>query len=215
MLIDTDTMARWFDGFNRDYFSSRLPVPRFATGRSRIALGTMVTKTDRRRLFRAVKSYTIRLSNFYDMPEHEFQNVLLHEMIHLFIAAEGLKDTSAHGHLFREQMRRINACGWNVRVSIRTGGEIKARTPKRVNPRIVLATVLKDGRHVLSVVNVRYVRVLDLRLRKSGEVESYSWYVTKDPYFSTFPTVRSLRGRIVKPQAYGEIVQKLTPFDIG
>lgn len=212
MQIDTATMARWFDEFNRLYFSDRLPVPRFATGRSRHALGTMVTKTDRRLLAITRKSYTIRLSNYYDMPEKEFQNVLLHEMIHLYIAAEGLKDTSSHGRLFRREMQRINAFGWNIRVSIRTGGEIKARKPEKTRQRLVLALTLKDGRHVLSVVNPHYIKALTARLVLADDIKTYAWYVTSDAYFSGFPAVRSMKGRFVEASFFEEMVRKLTPL---
>lgn len=48
-------------------------------------------------------------------------SVLVHEMIHQYIYQAGLKDTSCHGRLFREFMRRINtAFVGELSISIRS-----------------------------------------------------------------------------------------------
>lgn len=42
------------------------------------------------------------------MPENEWEDILIHEMIHYFIAYQGLNDNAPHGKLFREKMNEIN-----------------------------------------------------------------------------------------------------------
>lgn len=43
-----------------------------------------------------------------DMSAREIDDTLVHEMIHQYIFQNDMHDTSAHGRLFREYMRRIN-----------------------------------------------------------------------------------------------------------
>ena len=75
-------MEQWFTTFNEQYFDGVLPLPRLALSRSKTRLGSMSCKRVTR-LFRGTKfsDFTIRLSNYYDLSERDFQNVLLHEII--------------------------------------------------------------------------------------------------------------------------------------
>lgn len=85
-------MEQWFTTFNEQYFDGGLPLPRLALSRSKTRLGSMSCKRVTR-LLRGTKfsDFTIRLSNYYDLSERDFQNVLLHEMIHYHIAYTELK----------------------------------------------------------------------------------------------------------------------------
>jgi hypothetical protein len=67
------------------YFDDRLPLPRLMLSNSKSCLGSMRCRR-RRTLFRTENyDFTIRLTTFYDMDEGETQNILLHEMIHLYV----------------------------------------------------------------------------------------------------------------------------------
>ena len=94
MQIDTLWLKANFERFNTQYFDGVLPLPRLRVGRSRTQLGSMSCK--RKTSWGRTKLYdfTISLSNYYDQTEHQFQSVLLHEMIHLSITVSGVKDTS-------------------------------------------------------------------------------------------------------------------------
>ena len=123
-------MEQWFTTFNEQYFDSVLPLPRLALSRSRTRLGSMSCKRVTR-LLRGTKfsDFTIRLSNYYDLSEREFQNVLLHEMIHYHIAYTGVKDSSPHGVVFRRKAEVFNRkYGWNIKVTGSTRG-IKPAKP--------------------------------------------------------------------------------------
>ena len=94
MQINTEWIAVNFDRFNKDYFGGRLTPPKFSVTNARTRLGSMAFKWKRSLLKRESYDYVIRLSNYYDIPEVEFQNVLLHEMIHYYIAVNRFKDDS-------------------------------------------------------------------------------------------------------------------------
>ena len=128
MQIDTLWMKTNFMRFNTQYFDGVLPLPRLRAGRSRTQLGTMSCK--RKTSWGRTKLYdfTISLSNYYDQTEHQFQSVLLHEMIHLSIAVSGVKDTSPHGVVFRGLMQRLNRDGWDIQIMTKTRDYTKAYT---------------------------------------------------------------------------------------
>ena len=56
--------------------------------------------------------YKIRLNFIYDMIEIEWQNVLLHEMIHIWEYVLGY--SGGHGKMFRMKAKEINKFGWGI-----------------------------------------------------------------------------------------------------
>jgi predicted SprT family Zn-dependent metalloprotease len=66
----------------------------------------------------------LRINVKIDLPEEVVQDTILHEMIHYSIAVKQIRDTSAHGKLFRAEMARINAEGnRHIRISYRLSPE--------------------------------------------------------------------------------------------
>lgn len=213
MQVTTSLMAQWFDQINRTHFGGRLPRPTFATGRSRTRVGTMEMVCRRQMPLKVTRQYTIRLSNYYDMSEEEYKNVLAHEMIHLHIASSGIKDTSSHGQVFRSIMQRLNQQGLNITVSAsRQHLEPAAQPTARRSPYVVMAIITKDGKRLLSVVSPRYVFEIDRILRNSTQVKTHSWHVTTDTFFANFPSVRTPKGRIVTPEVFTEKVAAMQPL---
>lgn len=213
MQISVQWLEQWFTVFNEQYFDSGLPLPRLALSRSRTRLGSMSCKR-LTRLLRGTKfsDFTIRLSNYYDLSEREFQNVLLHEMIHYSIAYTGLKDTSPHGVVFRRMADEFNRKhGWNIKVTGSTRG-VKPAKPQPDREFLVLALLLDSGEHLFSVVNPRYAHEIDCNIRSVSRVKNFSWYTTRDHYFMDFPRVRSLRGRRVSMNVYEKKTAEMTPF---
>lgn len=209
-------MEQWFTTFNEQYFDGGLPLPRLALSRSKTRLGSMSCKRVTR-LLRGTKfsDFTIRLSNYYDLSERDFQNVLLHEMIHYHIAYTGVKDTSPHGVVFRRMAEAFNRkYGWNIKVTGSTRG-IKPAKPQPDREFLVLALLLDSGEHLFSVVNPRYAHEIDRSIRCVSRVKSFNWYTTCDRYFMDFPRVRSLRGRRVSMEVYEEKTAEMTQIAVG
>lgn len=220
MQITISWLRANFQTFNRRYFDGGLPEPRYHIGRSRTRLGSLSFK--RKRTWRKVVNYdyTLGMSNYYDQNEHQFQSVLLHEMIHYSIAYTGIRDSSPHGIVFRGIMDRLNRDGWDIHVSSSTRNLGKSALPAHTseNPNkqqhLVLAIEMHDGHHFLSAVNPRFARELNNRLRSINEVSHFCWFVTEDPWFDNMPRVRSLRGRRVDLATYQEKTQTMTPFSL-
>lgn len=216
MQIDTLWMKTNFMRFNTQYFDGVLPLPRLRTGRSRTQLGTMSCK--RKTSWGRTKLYdfTISLSNYYDQTEHQFQSVLLHEMIHLSIAVSGVKDTSPHGVVFRGLMQRLNRDGWDIQIMTKTRDYTKAYTGTTtvIAQYIVLALEMNDGKRFLSSVNPKFVRDINQQLRTIPQISHYTWFTTSDRWFESMPKVRSLRGRRVTAEVFQTKTQAMKPISV-
>lgn len=216
MQIDTLWMKTNFMRFNTQYFDGVLPLPRLRAGRSRTQLGTMSCK--RKTSWGRTKLYdfTISLSNYYDQTEHQFQSVLLHEMIHLSIAVSGVKDTSPHGVVFRGLMQRLNRDGWDIQIMTKTRDYTKAYTGSAtvIAQYIVLALEMNDGKRFLSSVNPKFVRDINQQLRTIPQISHFAWFTTSDRWFETMPKVRSLRGRRVTAEVFQAKTQVMKPISV-
>lgn len=216
MQIDTLWMKNNFMRFNTQYFDGVLPLPRLRAGRSRTQLGTMSCK--RKTSWGRTKLYdfTISLSNYYDQTEHQFQSVLLHEMIHLSIAVSGVKDTSPHGVVFRGLMQRLNRDGWDIQIMTKTRDYTKAYTGSAtvIAQYIVLALEMNDGKRFLSSVNPKFVRDINQQLRTIPQISHYAWFTTSDRWFEAMPKVRSLRGRRVTAEVFQTKTQAMKPISV-
>ena len=218
MKLTQEWMTTWFDEFNRLYFKSELPRPRLYISHARQRLGCLgykVRKTNNGHSGAQAYDYRLGLSNYYILQEWDYQNILLHEMIHLLIAHNGWQDSSVHGTLFRQLRDRLNNdCGWAIRISYPT-------RQLTVNPQfmqgknfLVLALQTRDGKNMLTVVNRNYVAALKRQLARLKSVESYGWYLSSDPYFLDFPQVRSLRGRMVSREFYEEKIHQFRTAEL-
>ena len=216
MQIDTLWMKTNFMRFNTQYFDGVLPLPRLRAGRSRTQLGTMSCK--RKTSWGRTKLYdfTISLSNYYDQTEHQFQSVLLHEMIHLSIAVSGVKDTSPHGVVFRGLMQRLNRDGWDIQIMTKTRDYTKTYTGTAtvIAQYIVLALEMNDGKRFLSSVNPKFVRDINQQLRTIPQISHYAWFTTSDRWFEAMPKVRSLRGRRVTAEVFQAKTQTMKPINV-
>lgn len=204
-------MEQWFDTFNQTYFQGALPQPALQLSQSRTRLGTLSYR--RVRTWKGMKneSYTLRLSNYYDLSEREYQNTLLHEMIHYVIAYKGWKDTSAHGQIFRNMMRELNTkYGWEINISAKQSEVGEPATNRPLQERLILALELQTGERMLSAINPGYALMFEKQLATIREVKTFLWLRTFDDYFRDFPVVRSLRGRKVSVDEYNRIIQSAT-----
>lgn len=213
MTLTVDLLRTWFGQFNAAYFGGVLPMPRLALSGARTRLGTMACKCTRRLTGCVYSDFVIRLSTYYEQTEREYQQTLLHEMIHYYIAYNRLPDTSAHGSTFRAMMRRLNSqYGWHITVSSTVRMKPAAAPAAVVHTYVVLALVLANGDRMLSVVSPRAARKVDLMARCVKAIADHRWYMTQDSYFGDFPKVRTLRARRVAKEVFNEKTAAMQPL---
>ena len=185
-------MMSQFVSFNQRYFQRRLPLPVFRLSKARTFLGNMKWKEDR--LKHKYFDYQLTMSEYYDLEEHELQSVMLHEMIHYFIAFNHIKDTSPHGKVFCGIMDKLNACGWNIK-------------PGR---RLIGVFIMKQEIYY-AVINPGYVGRIVSGMFSTPDFRELKWYVSNDDYFKQFPLIRSLRGYKINNEKLKELEKIMSP----
>ena len=221
MIVTIEWMEEWFRRFDQEYFGGKLPVPELGLTHAKTRLGQLAYKRASRWGRTKLYDFKLSMSTYYDMTDRQAKSVLLHEMIHYIIGYTGLKDTSAHGVVFKGLMDKLNSqYGWDIRVSTSTKGwkvseTVKCRKEKK-GPQIylMLAIEMNDGRHYLSRVNPSFARRIENQLKTVREVVSHHWYTTMENYFEDYPQVRSLRGRRISKTDFGKLLNVLTPFQL-
>ena len=182
-----------FDKFNRTIFEDKLPKIPVALSNASSYVGLCTFKT-RRRAFRAPEHYDfkLRISTRFDLPESELEDTVIHEMIHYYIRLHGIKDTSAHGNVFRQMMDEINSrFGRHVRVSHRTTAEQReALIDKRPKWHVVAVVTFKDGKQGLKLLPriTQRITAYHRALMRSGRIAGIEYYFESDPWFNRFPT---------------------------
>ena len=217
MLINTAWIQANFARFNNKYFGGELIPPRFSVTNARTHLGSMTFKWKAERTglgFGEVKQvdydHCIHLSIYYDLTEHEYQNTLLHEMIHYYLSVKGLHDDNKHGTLFHQWMDRLNQDGWDI--SVRETNKLPVAKHNEDQFRIVLALTTTKAEYYLCVIHPRYARRLDIRARRDQYIHSHAWYITQDNYFLDYPQSRSLRGRQVSSEIFFQKTGEMEPW---
>ncbi len=108
MTVNIEWIAQQFELFNALYFDKVLPTPLFLVSKTKTKLGWFAHK--KHLTIRGFRSYDykIGMSTHYQFTERQAQNILLHEMIHFYIAFKNIKDKSAHGPVFKRLMNQFN-----------------------------------------------------------------------------------------------------------
>lgn len=169
------------------------PLP-IRLSRARTFLGQLAYK--RKRTFLGKWRYSdfeFRISTLLDMPEKLLEDTIIHEMIHYYILSNQIRDTSAHGEVFRRMMNEINArYGRNVTVSHRrTSQEREADVQDRQH--FVCAIRFTDGEWGMVIpAKTRLFYFWDA-LQRVPRIAEQKWYVSHNPYFNRFPRVQTLK----------------------
>lgn len=215
MLPTTELMGEWFTALNAKYFNGSLPMPEMVLSRSRTRLGYMKCVRGRGILSSQKRDYSIHLSIYYDCDERQYQNVMLHEMIHYYISYKELKDTSTHGRLFSSMAERFNSDGWHITTTEKCQGW-KVRTGlRRPKMRLLLLVETRKGERYLSVVNPRYAITLERQIEAQGSFfRSRQWYVSADQRFESWREVRSMRGRLMTDESMKELEGVIKPVEL-
>lgn len=188
-----------FDYFNQTIFRKELPRVPIKIGYSKTFLGKLEYKRKREfNLFHQKQKYydvLIRISNKFTLSENEIEDVLIHEMIHLCILVKDIKDTSAHGKVFRKMMSEINEkYGRNIRISHK-GASLSLR-PSSSKTRHIGLSLLISGQYGITVCTETTIKRIALLLPRRYNIKETIWYQSNHPFFLRFPLSRN--GAIYK-----------------
>ena len=117
MEITETFIGQKFREYNIIYFDRELPLPQFGLLKSYRTSGYFSCNkiVGKRRL----KKTKIEISCRFDWEENDFRNVLVHEMIHYYLAYKHIDNEITHGEAFQKMSEDFNMkYGLNITVRI-------------------------------------------------------------------------------------------------
>lgn len=203
MVPDLIFVKQSFAHFNTLIFGSELPEPKFALTKARSFRGKLVYRCKnvfgRKKCF----DFEMRISVLFNLEKEEWEDVVIHEMIHYYIAFKHLNDASSHGPLFRKIMNHIND-RHQRNITVSTKSTDAQRADNHVRGHYLCLAKFNDGR--LGVAPVAKTRLFDLwnALGRIDGVVATKWVGAIDPWFNRFP-------RVMKPKLYISTVEEVLP----
>ena len=194
MRASLDFITDRFDYFNSLCFAGKLPTVALRISRARTYMGQL-RYMNKRNLFgmKKITNITLSVSSRFDMEQDVIEDTLLHEMIHLHILVNQLRDSSAHGPLFRSIMDVINKkYGRNISISHRKTEQDQASDTQRRRHYICVST-LTDGRTGITLAQPSAIFRLWREISLFPLVKETRWYVSTNPYFNRFRRSRTVK----------------------
>ena len=115
--ITKELIKELFKKYNTLYFDNELRLPRFTTYKGRRTYGVYSYKIDKKT--KKPKNERFAIANNVNWSEDTLRNIIVHEMIHCYIAQKNIKDNRDHGKVFKQMMNDYNRhYGLNITVKI-------------------------------------------------------------------------------------------------
>lgn len=198
---------------NEQCFGGELPMLPVVLSRAGRRLGSLSYMKRRGILGRTKNdSFKMTISTRYDMAENVIRDTICHEMIHYYIAWKNIKDTSAHGEVFRRIMTAINEkYGYHMTVSHRLSDEEVMSAPKN-KTYIICVSTFDDGRMGITISAKTRLFELWEQMPKVQGVRNVRWYVTRNPFFSRYRSSLRPAAYIVKEEELMPQLQDAKPL---
>jgi hypothetical protein len=205
MTLTISYISEKFEKYNNLYFNGSLKTPKFKISNSKRALGTL--SISRRLNFYGgyTKEHTISISKYYDRTEKQYDNTLIHEMIHLYISQNDIIDNGSHGRRFKAECARINKYGWNLsRTTDISGWKLSEEAQKRLDNKLSNATYeiivyqMYDTDNTQFIFKVAKGKALNYynHLKYKCKAVKVKYFKSNDNIFESLPTCRCrIRGR--------------------
>lgn len=219
MIPTINYISKKFDEFNSLMFDGKLIMPRVRLSKAHTFVAQCAAKK-RRTLFHGIRLYDfcLKFSICFDLPEREWEDTIIHEMIHYHIGVNGLHDSSAHGRLFRQIMESINQrYGRNVTISHKSTQEQNEAIYCMKKVWHVIALVyFEDGRKGLKVLPRIRQRIETYRktLLRDPRIVSIDLFLSDDPYFNRFPNSSALKVMLADEEEFMPHIKKAEKFEV-
>ncbi len=192
MKITVQDIERKFDRFNQEIFWGKLPPVPIELSRAKSFLGMCCCQKHKNFFGKEEKyNFKLRFSTQIDLSEQEFEDTLIHEMIHYYIGINRLKDTAPHGKIFRHLMQSINEqYGRHITISHKLSEEqMQQLSPPDKRSRIVAVVCLRDLRKGIKILPNIPEKIFGYctALSKHRDIQSVSLYKSDNIFFHRFP----------------------------
>ena len=115
MVANFSNMLDAFCLYNEKYFEGQLPIPMFDLLHSFRTCGYFNCDYKQGWFSRTLYNFRISMTDYYDFTPKQFEDILVHEMIHYYLAYFGIDKSLSHGREFKKMAKRLNqAYGLNI-----------------------------------------------------------------------------------------------------
>ena len=180
-----------FEYYNNLCFEGKLPMPPIRLNMRYGQMGVTKWKTIEES-DGTTNNYdiSIEISIRRSLPEEEYIDTIVHEMIHYYIAYNNIKDDSPHGTMFMRKMQEItNTYGVKITLAFNPAEEYLVNSISRI--RYVCIVEFEDGKMGLAVVAKNKIFQLWEQMSRLEGLKNIRWYVSNRAIFGQFPVVVS------------------------
>lgn len=187
MKANLNFLNNRFEQFNKMIFKELLPVPLMHITSAKSFMGQF--RAERHNVAGRNITYHLALSDRYDLPAEELEDIVIHEMIHFYISHAKMRDTSSHGQIFRRMMNEINRrFNRHITISHRCTQQQLDSDRTKVHSIVCLCT-MTDGRRLFCKVSQSKVFEIHHAFSDWEKVASQEWYWVYDSFFNRFRRV--------------------------
>lgn len=108
MVANLINIAIAFDECNMKYFNGKLPIPIFDLLHSFRTCGYFHCDYEQGWFSKKLYNFCISITDYYEFTPKQFENIMVHEMIHYYLAYFGLDKSCSHGREFKKMAKRLN-----------------------------------------------------------------------------------------------------------
>ena len=187
------------DHYNKMCFGNRLPKIPIVLNSRKIRIGAY-RRVDQRDGEGNVS--TMRCFEFsirYDLPEEEFIDTIVHEMIHYYIDFMQLKDDGIHGSIFMKLKNEISE-KYNIKITVEYEPDVEELINQLSHTRYIWMAELTNDEVAFAVVAKNRIRYINEILLNSGRFDNVRWFASNRNIFSTFPTNVNPRYHIISAE---------------
>lgn len=176
-----------FDYYNKLCFEGKLPSLPIRLNLRNSYIGLTIAKVHRAQNGKVhYQLLGIEISVRMDLPEEEYINTLVHEMIHCYIFHNDIVDNSTHGSVFKQKMQEINETyGTNITTTFNPTDEWLINNYSHT--RCICVGEFENGDTGLAVVARNKMFLLWKYMPKIPGVTKVHWYASNRAIFSKFP----------------------------
>lgn len=199
MELTVEFIRESFHKYNKKYFKSELIEPNFSIINTKTILGRFKCKKSAY----SKNVYIIEISKYYLRNEKQYDNTIIHEMIHQYIKQKGIKDSSSHGYYFKSIANVINRDGWEIyRCNSMTNVKIAEENRKLYN---VFMYHDNRGKYFLFVSAKSSIEVYKAFMKRYNY--EYKYFTSSDSSkYGHFTACRwRIKGRYITKEEYDNL----------
>lgn len=108
MIATVEYLTELFWECNKEYFDKSLPTPYIELFDGIKIIASFEYCKNKKNSKKPIRNQILKFSKNFDFDEKVLRDIMVHEMIHYYIAWNRIKDNRSHGKQFMKMAERLN-----------------------------------------------------------------------------------------------------------